>query len=88
MNIVQRIRALGAYCTVAERKNKAVTSVCDELFKEFKFYKQFMKTADMTNSNTNGLTAEKPSRVFKIPTRSCFIQLTLQSVIFCNVSSN
>jgi hypothetical protein len=48
MNVVGRTTALRSYCRVAGRKKKAATLVCDEVFKEFKFHKQFKKTADMT----------------------------------------
>ena len=41
MNVVRRTTALRSYCRVAGRKNKAATLACDEVFKEFKFHKQF-----------------------------------------------
>jgi len=48
MNVVRRTTALRSYWRVVGKKNKAATSVCDEVFKEFKFYTQSKKTADMT----------------------------------------
>lgn len=48
MNVVRRTAVLRSYYRVVGRKNKATTSVCDELFREFKFHKHFTKTADMT----------------------------------------
>jgi hypothetical protein len=48
MNVVRRTTALRSYCRVVGKKNKAATSVCDEVFKEFKFYTPSKKSADMT----------------------------------------